>query len=72
MDGLKMRYFVLSPTKDDAFGEASRDAMRAYANRIRFENPVLAKDLLNWAYEIQAKIDAEHERETMNYRDGQS
>ena len=49
MDGLKMKYFVLNPTKDDHYGQASRQALRAYALSIAGVNPSLADDLRKWA-----------------------
>ena len=50
--GLKMKYFVLKPTPKipgDRYAAASRKAMRAYANHISSENPMLANDLREWA-----------------------
>ena len=41
MTGLKMKYFVLKPSGGDKYAEASRKAMRAYANHIQGENPEL-------------------------------
>ena len=55
MEGLKMKYFVLKPEGEDKYAEAARDAMRAYANTINQENPVLAKELREWA---QKEMDA--------------
>jgi len=46
--GLCLKYFILNPTKDDPYGEASRKALKAYANAIRDENPDLFYDLFNW------------------------
>ncbi len=51
--GLQMKYFVLSPLKNSAYGRASRGALLAYATIIEPENFELAKDLRHWAYEIQ-------------------
>ena len=49
MDGLKMKYFILSPSsKDKKHAEASRKAMLAYANEIAAENPRLAKEIGEW------------------------
>lgn len=50
MDGLKMKYFVLNPTKRDRYGKASRQAMMAYAEAIKNYNPTLAKDLVEWVH----------------------
>ena len=49
MNGLKRKYFVLEPKGDDLHAIASRDAMRAYANAIKIENPLLAEELMTWA-----------------------
>jgi hypothetical protein len=49
MDGLKMKYFILNPSKDDSYGNASRMAMHAYADAIEAANPQLAKELREWA-----------------------
>ncbi len=48
MEGLKLKYFVLNPTKDDSYGEASRKALLAYANEIQGFNRELAYDLKGW------------------------
>lgn len=53
MSGLELRYFVLSPNKEDIYGHASREAMRAYAEIIRYENPRFSEDLDNWVYRIE-------------------
>lgn len=52
MDGLQMKYFVLKPRSKqpgDVYAEASRKAMRAYANHIQGINPAFAEDLRRWA-----------------------
>lgn len=49
--GLQLKYFVLTPHKDNAYGEASRQAMVAYACAIEAENDQLAWELRGWAYE---------------------
>ena len=51
--GLLLKYFVLSPTKRDAYGEASRDAMIRYAESIRSTNPVLADELDEWVVRLE-------------------
>ena len=56
MDGLKMKYFVLRPDKDDDHAFASRMAIRAYAANIRKTNPQLAKDLNIWVEEIEQAL----------------
>ena len=56
MDGLKMKYFVLRPDKDDDHAFASRMAIRAYAANIRKVNPQLAKDLNEWVEEIEQAL----------------
>lgn len=48
MNGLQMKYFVLKPKGDDVYAEASRAALRAYANHIAVENMELANDLWEW------------------------
>jgi hypothetical protein len=47
-EGLKMKYFVLNPTKKDAYGQASRMAIYEYARVISKKNKELAEDLINW------------------------
>ena len=49
MDGIQMKYFVLKPHGNNKYAEASRVAMRNYANIIIEENPQLANDLWKWA-----------------------
>lgn len=48
-NGLEMKYFVLKPAGNDKYAAASRKAMRAYADFIRDENPVLSDELRDWA-----------------------
>ena len=52
MNGLEMKYFVLTPTKDNIYGDASRDALLMYADQIAQVNPELAKDLREWVTKI--------------------
>ena len=63
MEGLTMKYFVLKPrskTKDDVYAEASRAAMRAYANHINSVNPDLHDQLRDWANkELFKSLDCE-------------
>ena len=49
MEGLKMKYFVLKPKGNDVYAEASRKALRAYASMIEHINPILCKELRDWA-----------------------
>lgn len=49
MEGLTMKYFSLKPKGGDAYAQASRIAMVAYAESIYGENPMLAIDLIEWA-----------------------
>lgn len=51
--GLLLKYFVLSPAKQDPYGEASRTAARAYAAAIEATNPVLAAELVAWMNMIE-------------------
>ena len=44
--------FVLSPTKADAFGLASRKALRAFAAAIYDTNSQFARDMVAWIDEI--------------------
>ncbi len=46
--GLQMKYFVLNPTKKDAYGIASREALTMYAMSINRENSDLADDIREW------------------------
>jgi len=57
MNGLFMKYFVLEPNKNDAYGEASRNAMSEYAASIAKENSGLSDDLLKWVHEINTVLD---------------
>ncbi len=49
MTGLLMKYFVLKPCGMNWHAEASRAALRAYANAVKGHEPELAKELLAWA-----------------------
>lgn len=46
---LQMKYFVLKPKGDNPYARASRHAMATYAREIKFTDPDLAKELLEWA-----------------------
>jgi len=54
--GLQLNYFVLTPTKDSAFGFASRAALRHYADCIAPTDPALAKDLDRWVDNIELAL----------------
>ena len=54
MSGLTMKYFVLNPTKQDAYGMVSREALEAYANSIRSINSELAEDIRLWLARLRA------------------
>lgn len=60
MEGLKLKYFVLTPTKDDAYGAASRAAMLVYAKEIAHVNRELSYDLHGW--EIACRHDITEEK----------
>lgn len=53
--GLYMKYFVLNPSKTDSYGEASRDAILAYAHSIEPFNAELAKDLREWVAALEER-----------------
>ena len=48
MNALQMKYFVLKPKGDDQYAEASRAAMRTYADHMAAENPGLCAELRAW------------------------
>jgi len=56
MNGLEMKYFVLSPLKDDVYGMASRLAMETYAKRIVRENEQLHDDIIAWLNRIRFEL----------------
>jgi len=58
-DGLMMKYFVLQPHKNNAYGNASRSAIKQYADEIAFDNPELAKDLHSWVNDIESSINSD-------------
>ena len=60
-NGLQMKYFVLNPHKDNAYGRASRRALFAYAQEIAPENAEMASDLFHWLDDI-AETSAGKER----------
>jgi hypothetical protein len=54
---LELKYFVLKPSGDDVYAQASRMALYTYAAAIEGENPVLAEQLVQWQRrEAQAAI----------------
>lgn len=52
--GLKMKHFVLEPTRTDGYGKASRYAMLTYADLIAPKNPEMAADLREWVLEVES------------------
>ena len=62
--GLEMKYFILKPKGKhvcDVYAEASQSAMLAYAETIEAENPVLARELNQWA---QREVTAQARRKS--------
>ena len=51
--GLQLKYFVLSPSKKDIYGEASRQAITIYSNCIKEQNPELSADLRQWVLQLE-------------------
>lgn len=49
MAGMQFKYFVLKPKGTDIYAQASRKAMRVYANMIYKHNEELSNDLKLWA-----------------------
>ena len=64
-DGLLMKYFVLKPAGDSWHAEASRAAMRAYAEHVKGVKPILAANLLQWVENEEAE--AEFQETLMNF-----
>lgn len=62
-EGLFMKYFVLSPTKDNIFGQASRKAMSTYADVIQSTHPKFAEGIRNWVYQEESHIMDVHNME---------
>jgi hypothetical protein len=60
MSGLQMKYFVLKPDGNGPHAEASRAAMRAYADSIEETNPAMAQEILGWIG--KAEFDAQRAR----------
>lgn len=65
MNGLQMKYFVLNPTKNDAYGLASRMAILAYATQIYSTNQQLATELRKWVTDIDLSIQPEKDTFTV-------
>jgi hypothetical protein len=67
MKMLEMKYFVLKPKGNDVFAEASRAAMRRYAEIIKSVEPGMADELMEWvAAEDETKEeDDEEERDDL-------
>lgn len=51
--------FVLSPEKADAYGLASRNALREYARCIASRNMPLSRDLLGWLRVLRERMNHE-------------
>lgn len=47
---LELKYFVLTPTKDNAFGEASRKAIKTFADAIQAYDE---NTYMDFAYELR-------------------
>lgn len=58
--GLQLKYFCLTPTKENAYGAASRKAMLAYADAIHDENLELAWELRRWEMGCRHNISVDH------------
>lgn len=52
-EGLKMKYFTLSPEGDTPYHKASRQAMLVYASVIHSTNPKIATDLIEWVERLK-------------------
>ena len=55
MNRLHLKYFVLKPSGNDEYAEASREALKTYANTIKPSNLELAQDLIEWVYAEEEK-----------------
>lgn len=64
--GLKLKHFVLEPTRKDGYGKAARYAILTYADIIKPANPELANDLREWVL----KIESHQGRKTTGFTDG--
>jgi len=60
-NGLEMKYFVLNPNKRNAYGAASRMALRTYAEEIDSTNTKLSQDIETWVFGISEDIAGEEE-----------
>lgn len=49
---LRLKYFVIKPGDIDAYGQASRDALLAYAESIKTTDRPLADSLFAWLNQI--------------------
>lgn len=74
MDGLQLRYFVLSPTsKDVAHAHASRAAMLHFADVIESSNPKWAADVRKWVKDAEeATLVRERNNAMLSHAIGQS
>ncbi len=53
---LEMKYFVLKPSSNTIYGEASRKAMLAYARVIEEEAPDFSYELRQWINREEGEI----------------
>ena len=58
--GLSLKYFVLNPTKESPYGEASRKALLAYAKAIESEDLNLSHELRQWEIGCRHNIAEAH------------
>lgn len=56
MEGLKMKYFVLNPNKQDEYGKASREAIKTYASFIAETNVKLSAELFLWIEDLENQL----------------
>lgn len=54
--GLWFKYFILQPGKIGIYGDASRKALKIYAEIIHPVNPELADDIEKWLKTIKEKL----------------
>jgi len=59
--GLEIKYFVLNPWKDNAYGVASRKAMEIYASIINTENQTLAMDIHKFLAKVEETLKLLHD-----------
>ena len=56
---LELKYFVLKPAGRSPHAYAARDAMRTYAESIKFHDEMLAKSLHEWADDERRRAHAQ-------------